>query len=49
MVKYISDLSNLNKTNPLLAITIAVALFSMAGIPPLAGFYSKLYIFSYLQ
>ena len=45
MIQYISEFSNLHKTNPLLAITIAVALFSMAGIPPLAGFYSKLYIF----
>lgn len=44
MILYINEFSNLHKTNPLLAITIAIVLFSMAGIPPLAGFYSKLYI-----
>jgi NADH-quinone oxidoreductase subunit N len=44
-VKYITDLGSLSKTNPVLAITLAITLFSMAGIPPLAGFYSKLYLF----
>jgi proton-translocating NADH-quinone oxidoreductase chain N len=43
--KYITDLAHLNKTNPVLAFTLAVTLFSMAGIPPLAGFYSKAYLF----
>lgn len=44
-IKYISDIRILLKTNPLLAITAALILFSFAGIPPLAGFFSKLYIF----
>lgn len=44
-IKYLSDIRILLKTNPLLAITVALILFSFAGIPPLAGFFSKLYIF----
>ena len=43
--KYISDLGMLAKTNPVLALTFTCTLFSMAGIPPLAGFCSKFYIF----
>lgn len=44
-IKYLSDLNILFKTNPLLALTVALILFSLAGIPPLAGFFSKLYVF----
>lgn len=44
-LKWITDLSFLAKTNPLLAVTFTVTLFSMAGIPPLAGFYSKASLF----
>ena len=44
-VKYITDLSFLAKTNPILAMTFTLTLFSMAGIPPLAGFYSKAFLF----
>ena len=44
-LKYITDLSNLGTTNPILAATLAITLFSIAGIPPLAGFYSKAYLF----
>lgn len=44
-VKYITDLSPLSKTNPILAFTAAIILFSNAGVPPLAGFYGKLNIF----
>lgn len=44
-VKYTTDFAMLAKTNPILAITLTVALFSMAGIPPLAGFYSKAFLF----
>ena len=43
-IKYISDLSVLFKTNPILAITLAVNFFSMAGLPPLAGFWGKYYL-----
>ena len=42
---YLSDLNYIYKTNPLLAFIFAISLFSMAGIPPLAGFFSKFYIF----
>ena len=45
MVEDISDLAGLNKTNPLMAFALAVFMFSMAGIPPLAGFFGKLYVF----
>lgn len=44
-IRYISDLSVLSKTNPLLAFTFTITLFSMAGIPPLAGFCGKFYVF----
>jgi NADH-quinone oxidoreductase subunit N len=44
-VVYITDLDLLNQTNPVLAITFAIFIFSTAGIPPLAGFFSKLYLF----
>lgn len=44
-LKYITDLAFLAKTNPIVAFTFTVTLFSMAGIPPLAGFYSKAYLF----
>lgn len=44
-IKYITDLAFLAKTNPLLALTLTITMFSMAGIPPLAGFYSKAYLF----
>jgi proton-translocating NADH-quinone oxidoreductase chain N len=43
--KYLTDLTSLSKINPLLAITIALTMFSMAGVPPLAGFCAKLYVF----
>ncbi len=44
-IKYITDLAYLAKTNPVLAFTFTATMFSMAGIPPLAGFYSKAYLF----
>lgn len=40
----ISALSGLAKTNPTMAFCLAVLMFSTAGIPPLAGFFSKFYI-----
>lgn len=45
MVEEISDLAGLSKTNPMLAAALLVFMFSMAGVPPLAGFFGKLYIF----
>nr|AKF33554.1 NADH-ubiquinone oxidoreductase chain 2 [Ulva sp. UNA00071828] len=47
-IKYISDLNQLNKTNPSLALAMVIALFSLAGIPPFAGFYSKYLIINAL-
>lgn len=44
----IADLSGLSKTHPLLAFCIAVLIFSMAGIPPMAGFFAKFYILKVL-
>jgi len=44
-VEQISDLSGLAKTHPAMAAGLTVMMFSMAGIPPLAGFFGKLYIF----
>jgi NADH-quinone oxidoreductase subunit N len=41
----ISDLSGLSQNSPILAYAFAVILFSMAGIPPLAGFFGKFLIF----
>ena len=45
MVEEIDDLAGLGKTHPLLAATLVVFMFSLAGIPPLAGFFGKLYVF----
>jgi NADH-quinone oxidoreductase subunit N len=45
MVENISDLSGLARTNPALAFFLALLLFSLAGIPPLAGFFAKYYVF----
>ncbi|MES2751897.1 MAG: proton-conducting transporter membrane subunit, partial [Pseudomonadota bacterium] len=44
-VEQISDFSGLSRTNPLLAFFFAMFLFSLAGIPPLAGFFAKFYVF----
>jgi len=41
----INDLSGLSKNHPLLALSFLLILFSLAGIPPLAGFFAKFYIF----
>ena len=45
MVEGISDLSGLSKSNPLMALALAIFMFSMAGIPPLGGFFGKFYVF----
>jgi NADH-quinone oxidoreductase subunit N len=44
-VEGISDLAGLSKTSPLMAAALAIFMFSMAGIPPMAGFFGKFYVF----
>ena len=41
----IKDLAGISKRNPLLAISFLIIMFSLAGIPPLAGFFAKFYVF----
>ena len=41
----IEDLSGLSKKHPILALSFLIILFSLAGIPPLAGFFAKFYVF----
>lgn len=45
MVESVYDLAGLSKTNPALAYAMATMMFSMSGIPPLAGFFGKLLVF----
>jgi len=45
MVENVSDLAGLSRTNPALAFFFGLLLFSLAGIPPLAGFFAKYYVF----
>jgi NADH-quinone oxidoreductase subunit N len=44
-VENIGDFAGLSRTNPVLAFFFAMLLFSLAGIPPLAGFFAKFYVF----
>jgi len=44
-LKFLTDFTNLLKINPILACILMLTLFSMSGIPPLAGFFSKMFIF----
>jgi NADH-quinone oxidoreductase subunit N len=44
-VEEIADLAGLSATNPLMATILTVLMFSLAGIPPLAGFWAKWYVF----
>ncbi|NDB68738.1 MAG: NADH-quinone oxidoreductase subunit NuoN [Methylocystaceae bacterium] len=43
-VENIADLSGLSRTNGLMAFFLAMLMFSLAGIPPLAGFFAKYYV-----
>jgi NADH-quinone oxidoreductase subunit N len=45
MVEGIEDLKGLSKTHPMMALALAIFMFSMAGIPPLAGFFGKFFVF----
>ena len=44
-VEQIDDLAGLSSTNPMMATVMTVLMFSLAGIPPLAGFFAKWYVF----
>jgi NADH-quinone oxidoreductase subunit N len=44
-VENISDLAGLSRTKPAMAFLFAMLLFSLAGVPPLAGFFGKFYVF----
>src|SRR3984885_10452304 len=44
-VEQISDFAGLSRTNPVIAFFFAMFLFSLAGVPPLAGFFAKFYVF----
>ena len=43
--EHIDDLSGLSKNHPILSFSLLIILFSLAGIPPLAGFFAKFYVF----
>jgi NADH-quinone oxidoreductase subunit N len=45
MVEDIDQLAGLSTTSPMMAFLLAMLLFSLAGIPPLAGFFAKFYVF----
>jgi NADH-quinone oxidoreductase subunit N len=45
MVEGVADLAGLGRTHPMMAFALLLFMFSLAGIPPLAGFWGKLYIF----
>jgi NADH-quinone oxidoreductase subunit N len=45
MVEQLSDLAGLSQTRPMLALAMAIFMFSLGGIPPLAGFVGKIYVF----
>lgn len=45
-VETVDDLAGLGRTQPLAALAMAICLFSLAGVPPLAGFWGKLFLFT---
>ena len=45
-VERIADLAGLSRTDPALALMMAIFMFSMIGVPPLSGFFGKLLVFS---
>ncbi|KFB10389.1 MULTISPECIES: NADH-quinone oxidoreductase subunit NuoN [Nitratireductor] len=44
-VEQVSDLAGLSSTNPMMATIMTIMMFSLAGIPPMAGFWAKWYVF----
>ena len=44
-IEEINELSGVSKNHPLMSLGLLIILFSLAGIPPLAGFFAKFYIF----
>ena len=44
-IENISDLDGLSKSNPIISISLAIIMLSMAGIPPFIGFFGKFYVF----
>jgi len=44
-IEKISELSGLSKSKPIISLSIAIIMLSLAGIPPFAGFFGKFYIF----
>ena len=46
MFEDIDELSGLARTHPVMAFCLAMMMFSLAGIPPLAGFFAKFYVFA---
>jgi len=44
-IEEIEELSGVSKNHPLMSLALLIILFSLAGIPPLAGFFAKFYIF----
>jgi NADH-quinone oxidoreductase subunit N len=46
MFETVDDLSGLARTHPVIAFCMAMMMFSLAGIPPLAGFFAKFYVFA---
>ncbi len=44
-IETIADLAGLSKTSPAMAFFLAMLMFSLAGVPPLAGFFAKFYVF----
>jgi NADH-quinone oxidoreductase subunit N len=45
-IESIEDLSGLSQTNPWMAFALGAMMFSLAGVPPLAGFWAKFYVFA---
>ncbi len=45
MVEGVSDLKGISRTNPLMALALLIFMFSLAGIPPMAGFWAKFWVF----